>query len=42
MRKRHQAILISSHAKKNILSDLSLNIDSYEIEQKNILNNYFK
>ena len=42
MRKRHQAILISSHAKKNICNDLSLNPDSYEIEQKFILNNYFK
>ena len=42
MRKRHQAILISSHAKKNICNDLSLNPDSYEIEQKYILNNYFK
>ena len=42
MRKRHQTILISSHAKKNICNDLSLNPDSYEIEQKFILNNYFK
>ena len=42
MRKRHQAILISSHAKKNICNDLSLNPDSYEVEQKFILNNYFK
>ena len=42
MRKRHQAILISSHAKKNICNDISLNLDSYEVEQKPILNNYFK
>ena len=42
MRKRHQAILISSHAKKNICNNISLNLDSYEIEQKYILNNYFK
>ena len=42
MRKRHQAILISSHAKKNICNDISLNLDSYENEQKYILNKYFK
>ena len=42
MRKRHQAILISSHAKKNICNDISLNLDSYEIEQKHVLNKYFK
>ena len=42
MRKRHQAILISSHAKKNICNDISLNLDSYEVEQKHILNKYFK
>ena len=42
MRKRHQAILISSNAKKNICNEISLNLDSYEVEQKQILNNYFK
>lgn len=42
MRKRHQAILISSHAKKNICNEISLNMASYEIEQKHILSNYFK
>ena len=42
MRKRHQAILISSNAKKNICNEISLNYDSYEIEQKHLLNNYFQ
>ena len=42
MRKRHQAILISSHAKKNICNDISLNLDSYEEEQTYVLNHYFK
>ena len=42
MRKRHQAILISSNAKRNICNEISLNYDSYEIEQKHLLNNYFK
>ena len=42
MRKRHQAILISSNAKKNICNEISLNYDSYEIEQNRLLNNYFK
>ena len=42
MRKRHQAILISSNAKQNIFNEISLNKDTYEIEQKYILNNYFK
>ena len=42
MRKRHQAILISSNAKKNICNEISLNYDSYEIEQNHLLNNYFK
>ena len=42
MRKRHQAIIISSSAKKNICNEISLNYDSYEIEQKHLLNNYFK
>ena len=42
MRKRHQAILISSSAKKNICNEISLNYDSYEIEQNHLLNNYFK
>ena len=42
MRKRHQAILISSNAKKNICNEISLNLDSYEVEQKQILKNYFK
>ena len=42
MRKRHQAILISSNAKRNICNEISLNYDSYEIEQKYLLNNYFK
>jgi hypothetical protein len=42
MRKRHQAILISSQAKKKICNELSINNASYEIEQKQMLNNYFK
>ena len=42
MRKRHQAILISTNAKKNICNEISLNYDSYEIEQNHLLNNYFK
>ena len=42
MRKRHQAILISSNAKKNICNEISLNYDSYEIEQRHLLNNYFQ
>ena len=42
MRKRHQAILISSNAKKNICNEISLNLDSYENEQRLIFNNYFK
>ena len=42
MRKRHQAILISSNAKKDICNEISLNYDSYEIEQKHLLNNYFQ
>ena len=42
MRKRHQAILISSNAKRNICNEISLNYDSYEIEQKHLLNNYFQ
>ena len=42
MRKRHQALLISSQAKKKICNELSINNASYEIEQKQILNNYFK
>ena len=42
MRKRHQALLISSQAKKKICNELSINNASYEIEQKQMLNNYFK
>ena len=42
MRRRHQAILISSQAKKKICNELSINNASYEIEQKQMLNNYFK
>lgn len=42
MRKRHQALLISSQAKKKICNELSINNASYEIEQKQLLNNYFK
>ena len=42
MRKKHQALIISSHAKKNICNEISLNVASYEIEQKYILNKYFK
>jgi len=42
MRKRHQALLISSQAKKKICNELSINNSSYEIEQKQLLNNYFK
>jgi hypothetical protein len=42
MRKRHQALLISSQAKKKICNELSINNASYEIEQKKLLNNYFK
>ena len=34
MRKRHQALLISSQAKKKICNELSINNASYEIEQK--------
>ena len=42
MRKRHQSLLISSQAKKKICNELSINNASYEIEQKQMLNNYFK
>lgn len=42
MRKRHQALLISSQAKKKICNELSINNASYEIEQKQMLSNYFK
>ena len=42
MRKRHQALIISSQAKKKICNELSINNASYEIEQKQMLNNYFK
>lgn len=42
MRKRHQALIISSQAKKKICNELSINNISYEIEQKQMLNNYFK
>ena len=42
MRKRHQALLISSQAKKKICNELSINNASYEIEQKKMLNKYFK
>ena len=41
MRKRHQALLVSSQAKKKICNELSINNSSYEVEQKQILNNYF-
>ena len=42
MRKKHQSLLITSHAKKNICNEISLNMTSYEVEQKQILNSYFK
>jgi len=42
MRKRHQALLISSQAKKKICNELSINNASYEIEQKQMLSSYFK
>lgn len=42
MRKRHQALFISSEAKKNICNKLSINHSSYEIEQKKILEKYLK
>ena len=41
MRKRHQAIMISSQAKKKICNELGLNTTSHEIEQKKLLNTYF-
>lgn len=41
MRKRHQSLLISSQAKKKICNELSINNSSYEVEQKQILSNYF-
>ena len=41
MRKRHQALLVSSQAKKKICNELSINNSSYEVEQKQILSNYF-
>ena len=41
MRKRHQAMMISSQAKKKICNELGLNTTSHEIEQKKLLNTYF-
>ena len=42
MRKRHQALFISSQTKDKICKELAINNSTYEIEQKQILNNYFK
>ena len=41
MRKRHQALLISSQAKKKICNEIGVGATSYEIEQKKLLSNYF-
>ena len=41
MRKRHQAMMISSQAKKKICNELGLNTTSHEIEQKKLLTTYF-
>ena len=41
MRKRHQAIMISSAAKKSICNDISLNNITYELEVKEQLKKFF-
>ncbi len=41
MRKKHQAVLISSGAKKNFCNEISLGNFTYEIEQKEQLRDFF-
>ena len=42
MRKRHQAIMISSAAKKSICNDISINNIAYELEVKEQLKKFFE